>query len=69
MPLASGSMHHEGIACWLLPQAVLNLIRVPFSPGSGNNPWKMVAMKIFSLLLVSLLLTVVLGEKEEGHSR
>ncbi|KAI5128784.1 gastric inhibitory polypeptide [Manis pentadactyla] len=29
----------------------------------------MVAMKIFSLLLVSLLLTVVLGEKEEGHSR
>ncbi|XP_077019171.1 gastric inhibitory polypeptide [Tamandua tetradactyla] len=29
----------------------------------------MVAMKTFSLLLVSLLLAVVLGEKEESHSR
>ncbi|XP_004434700.1 PREDICTED: gastric inhibitory polypeptide [Ceratotherium simum simum] len=29
----------------------------------------MVAMKTLSLLLVSLLLAVVLGEKEEGHSR
>ncbi|XP_047612528.1 gastric inhibitory polypeptide isoform X2 [Phacochoerus africanus] len=29
----------------------------------------MVAMKTFCLLLVSLLLAVALGEKEEGHSR
>lgn len=29
----------------------------------------MVAMKISSLLLGSLLLAVVLGEKAEGHSR
>uniref|UniRef100_G3SUF9 Gastric inhibitory polypeptide n=1 Tax=Loxodonta africana TaxID=9785 RepID=G3SUF9_LOXAF len=29
----------------------------------------MVTMKILSLLLVSLLLAVVLGEKEKGHSR
>nr|KAF6415770.1 gastric inhibitory polypeptide [Molossus molossus] len=35
---------------------------------SGNNPYKTVAMKI-SLLLVSLLLAVVLGDKEEDHSR
>ncbi|XP_037666418.1 gastric inhibitory polypeptide [Choloepus didactylus] len=36
---------------------------------SGNNPWKTVAMKTFSLLLVSLLLAVVLGEREKSHSR
>ena len=42
---------------------------VLFSLSSGNNHWKMVAMKTFSLLLVSLLLALVLGEKEEGHSR
>lgn len=29
----------------------------------------MVAMKTLSLLLVSLFLAVVLGEKEEGHAR
>ncbi|CAK7291789.1 Gastric inhibitory polypeptide [Vulpes lagopus] len=34
-----------------------------------NHPWKMVALKIFSLLLASLLLVVVMGEKAAGHSR
>ena len=29
----------------------------------------MLAMKTFSLLVVSLLLAVVLGEKEEDHSQ
>lgn len=29
----------------------------------------MVAMKIFSLLLATLLLVVVMGEKAAGHSR
>lgn len=42
---------------------------VLFSLSSGSNHWKAVAMKTFSLLLVSLLLALVLGEKEEGHSR
>ncbi|KAI4566555.1 hypothetical protein MJG53_015232 [Ovis ammon polii x Ovis aries] len=41
----------------------------PNIPWSGKNPWKMLAMKTFSLLVVSLLLAVVLGEKEEDHSK
>lgn len=52
----------------LLPQRSASASSWSFSLSSGNSPWKMVAMKT-SLLLVSLLLAVVLGQTEEGHSR
>lgn len=40
----------------------------PFLSYLRKNPWKMLAMKTFSLLVVSLLLAVVLGEERDTPS-